>query len=334
MKAAILKEKGRFSVLEIPTPEPGPGEVLVKVSYCAVCGSDRRRFSRGEDTGLILGHEFCGRIARIGDGVKGWAVGDRVAVDPSVQCDSCYSCLHGYGNICSNRTGNARAGYPGAYAEYVTSKSLQLFLVPAAVDEQEITMAQCLAVTLHAFRQSQMRIGDRVIVIGAGPIGLLMLACARLAGAGAVYVIGKGQGRKALAVELGADAVLDPSEADRRERLLNLAGAGADVVYGCAGDAQAVRDCLALVKGGGTVVIVGSGWETLIQSREIVEREVTVKGSKSYLRSEFGEAVDMISGGRINCRPFITSVVPLVNIQQAFEEMERSANLVKTLIAP
>jgi len=331
VKAAVLKDKRCLSVEEVPNPRPGPGEVLVKVSYCAVCGSDIYRFVTGQGIGLILGHEFCGKIVEIGEGIKEWSIDDSVTVDPITQCNSCYSCLHDQGNLCPNRGGTATPENPGGYGEYTKAKAIQLFHAPEGVEEKELTIAQPLAVALHALRQSKMKIGDSVIVIGAGPIGLLVLACARLAGASKVYVVEKAAGRKEAARRSGADAVLHPSEINSREQLLELTGIGADVVFGCAGNQQAVRDSLTLSRAGGMVVIVGNHWTTEIYS-DIVEREVTVKGSKAYLRREFGEAVDLIANGRINCEALITNVEPLSDIQRVFEELQEPTTQVKTLI--
>ncbi|MBI2910325.1 MAG: alcohol dehydrogenase catalytic domain-containing protein [Chloroflexi bacterium] len=333
MKAAILKDKERFSIEEVPTPRPGPGEVVVKTTYCAICGSDLDRFTTGRGIGLIHGHEFSGRIAEIGEGVEGWSVGDLVAVDPITQCNSCYWCLRGEGNLCPNVGGTGMAGSSGAYAEYAKAKSVQLFRVPEHVGEKAATMAQCLAVALHGFHLSQTKIGDKVIVVGAGPVGLQVLACARLGGAGKVYVVEKAAGRKDAAAKLGADAVLDPGDVDVRQKLLGLTGIGADVVFGCAGNPQAVQDSLALAKPGGTVVLVGNYWVSEISS-EIVMWEVSVRGSRAYQRADFGEAVELIVDGKVNCEALITGVEPLANIQQAFEELQQPTTQVKTLIAP
>lgn len=319
--------------MDVPTPKPGAGEVLVKITYCAICGSDIDRFVTGRDVGLILGHELCGRITEVGEGVAGWSVGNVVAVDPITHCNGCYYCLHGQENICSDKGGAARGGGQGAYAEYIVAKPIQLARVPDRVGEKEATLAQPLAVALHAFRLSGMKMGDKAIVIGAGPIGLLVLACARLAGAGKVYVVEKAAGRKDAAARLGADAVLDPGEANSRQRLLEQIGIGADVVFGCAGDPQAVRGSFTLARGGGTVVIVGQHWISEISS-DIVDREVAVRGSRAYLGREFGEAIDLIAAGGINWETLITNVEPLSNIQEAFEQLQEPSTQVKTLIAP
>ncbi|MBI2909280.1 MAG: alcohol dehydrogenase catalytic domain-containing protein [Chloroflexi bacterium] len=334
MKAAILKEKGRFVIEDVPVPRPGPGEVALKVSYCAICGSDVNRFATGRGAGSILGHEFCGRIAEVGEGVEGWSVGDLVAVDPITQCNTCFWCLHEQGNLCLNRSGTGIAGNPGGYAEYAKAKSVQLFHVPDSVSEKETTMAQCLAVALHVFNLSETKIGDNVVVVGAGPIGLQVLACARLGGAGNVYVTEKAAGRKGAAAEMGADAVLDPTEVNIRQRVYELTGIGADVAFGCAGASQAIQDTFAAVRPGGTVALVAENWAAQLTSHDMVDGEVKVRGSRAYWRRDFGEAVDLIATRRVNCEAMITDVEPLANIEKAFEGLLNPTTQVKTLIAP
>jgi (R,R)-butanediol dehydrogenase/meso-butanediol dehydrogenase/diacetyl reductase len=333
MKAAILRGKKHFSIEEVPTPAAGTGEVVVKVSYCAVCGSDISRFVTGRGVGLIIGHEFCGKIAEVGPGVEGWSVGDRVVVDPITQCNRCYFCLRDQGNLCLNLGGTGIAGKPGGYAEYAKTIPAQLFHAPDGVEEKEATMAQCLAVALHAIHLSEIKMGDRVIVVGAGPIGLLVVACAKLAGAASVYVIEIADARKAVATKFGADAVIDPTEMNSRERILELTGIGGDIVFMCSNNPGAVQHAFALPRAGGVIVLVGNHWTAEINA-EFVDTEVTVKGLKAYWRREFGEAVDLIASGRISCKSLITDIEPLHNIQQAFEALQNPTTQVKTLIAP
>ncbi|MBI2909214.1 MAG: alcohol dehydrogenase catalytic domain-containing protein [Chloroflexi bacterium] len=333
MKAAVLKDKKQFAIEEVATPEPGPGEVVVKVSYCAICGSDVDRFKTGRYPGLILGHELCGRIAEVGEGVEGWSAGDRVAVEPITQCNTCYWCLHGQGNLCPNLGGTGMVGIPGGYAEFAKARPVQLFRVPAGMDEKEATMAQSLAVALHVVHLGEIEVGDTVVVIGAGPIGLLVLACARLAGAGKVYVTEKAEGRKRAAARLGADAVIDPTEVACPEELKKLTGIGADVVFGAAGTPEGIKDAFASARDGGTVALVGSHWVAELSS-DMVTRGLTVRGNKAYRRCDFGRAVDLIAGGKIDCQALITDARPLSDIQRAVEELREPTTQVKILIAP
>ncbi|MFC2042249.1 zinc-binding dehydrogenase [Chloroflexota bacterium] len=333
MKAAILKDKKRFSIEEVPMPEPKSDEVVIKISYCAVCGSDINRFVTGRGIGLILGHEFSGKITQVGKDVSGWSVGDHVFVNPITYCAKCYFCLHQRENLCTNRGGTGIGGKPGAYAEYVKAKSSQLFRCPDNIGKKEATMAQCLAVAVHTVRVSGMKPGDKVVVIGAGPIGLLVLACSKLDGAGRVYAIEMAEGRKRAAEQMGADQVLDPTGVNAPQQVLELTGIGADVVFCCAGSSQAVRDAVAMVIPGGTVIIVAGDWTAEFNSTHVVDRELVIKGSKAY-SDEFAQAVDLITGNKIDCTKLITSVEPLSRIQQVFEELITPVSQVKVLIAP
>ena len=262
MKAAIRREGKRFSVEEVETPSAGPGEVLVKESYCAICGSNLRTVGNDTGVGRILGHEFSGVIAQIGDGVEGWVVGQRVTPYSSATCGKCYYCVHEMLSICPNKTvvgrGIREDDPPGGFAEYVKVKASQLYVTPEEISDQDAALNQPLACSLHAVLLSGIGVGSTVAIIGAGPAGLMAIQCAKIAGAKGIYVAQRSEPRATVAKQLGAEIVVKPQEKDfRREVLQRTGGIGADACVNCAGSADAFQLAIAVVRGGGRVIQVG-----------------------------------------------------------------------------
>ncbi|MFH1650567.1 MAG: zinc-binding dehydrogenase [Chloroflexota bacterium] len=337
MKAGILKEVGRFAIEELPMPKAKPDSAVVKVKYCAVCGADLGRFKRETNFGVgLMGHEFCGELVEVGSELTGWKVGDRVTVDPITYCHQCYYCLSGRQNLCRNRKVGGYFDVPGAYAEYIEVLPEQLFRTPEGMDDKKATMTQCLAVSLHGVKMAEVKLLDNVIVIGAGPIGLMALLLVKAMGAGQTIVFAKGEGRKKVSKKLGADHVIDAKDIGERDEVNKLTnGIGADVVLECSGGADAFINALTMARVGGRVTIVG-GYKgpSTIHTTDIYQREVTVNGSLAYTHEEFGEALELIARGMVNVDPLITSIEPLDNIQAGFERLRELGDEVKVVIAP
>jgi len=339
MKAAIRREGKRFSVEEVETPSAGPGEVLVKVSYCAICGSDLRTVGNDTGVGRILGHEFSGVIAQIGDGVEGWVVGQRVTPDPSATCGKCYYCVHEMLSICPNKTvvgrGIREDDPPGGFAEYVKVKASQLYVTPEEISDQDAALNQPLACSLHAVLLSGIGVGSTVAIIGAGPAGLMAIQCAKIAGAKGIYVAQRSEPRATVAKQLGAEIVVKPQEKDfRREVLQRTGGIGADACVNCAGSADAFQLAIAVVRGGGRVIQVGVPSGPLeIPAKGMSAREIEIKGSTAF-SFEFPNALELMKAHKINTKEMINLVTPLSEIQDAFNEQLRVRKYIEVLIAP
>jgi (R,R)-butanediol dehydrogenase/meso-butanediol dehydrogenase/diacetyl reductase len=335
MKAAIIKEKGILSVEEIPDPQAGAGEVVIKVKYCGICGSDVRLFHDGfYPVGLIMGHEFCGRISEVGRGVEGWAVGDRVAVMPAVTCGGCYYCLHGQRHHCRNiKIVGVDKEMQGAFAEYVSVRANLLHRLPEQVTDEEAANIEPCAVSLRAVRQSGVMVGNSVVVFGAGSIGLFVIQCVQMAGAGSVYVVEPAQGRATAAAILGANVVFDSEEADIPGRVQQLTGEGADIAYVCTASPPAFQQAAQTVKRQGKVILVGGGGPAQVIPEFLMWKEVDVKGSYMYL-DEFALVIELFKQRKLRCEDMISEVIPLERMPEALESLTKPTSEIKVLVQP
>lgn len=333
MKAAILKERGVISIEDVETPRPEPGEVVIKVSYCGICGSDLSSFASGAATGAIMGHEPSGVIAEIGEGVSNWTVGQRVTPIPYNPCWQCYECVHGTPHMCRNTAVIGSPRLPGAFAEYLKVKASQLYATPDEITDQEAALNEPLAVSLHAVLLSQLKIGDSVVIIGAGPIGLMAIHCAKLAGAKGIYVAQRSEPRASMAKQIGADIVMNPEKEDFRRRVRQETGIGADICLECVGSAETFQLAIRTVRAQGRVVLVAGGGPTEIIPGQLLRRELEIKGSLGYW-TEFADGLELLRLRKIEIKGMITKVVPLSDIQETFSEMLQVRKHIKVLVAP
>lgn len=335
MKAAVFRGKETLSVENVPPPSTGQGKVIVKVKYCGICGTDLRFFA-GEQlpTGSIMGHEFCGTVCEKGERVTGWALGERVVVRPYTPCAKCYSCVHGEPQLCLNAVllGVGR-GRQGAFAQMVETDPEMLFTLPQEITDQAATLVEPLAVALHAVRKSEIGLGDTAMIFGAGPIGLLVLQSARLAGAGAIYVAEPQKERAGVASFLGSDRVFDPRVADVRREMRALTSIGVDRAYVCTSAPEALHQAVRSVRPGGRVMAVGGGSKAEVVPEYWMLREVEVKGVYTYWE-EFPLAISLLQEGKVTTAGLISAIIPLEKIQQAFQELHRGSPHIKVLVNP
>jgi (R,R)-butanediol dehydrogenase/meso-butanediol dehydrogenase/diacetyl reductase len=312
MRAAVFQGIGQIKVANVPKPNLYPGEVLVRVGYCGLCGSDVEALQTGMyEPGLIVGHEFAGVIAEIGPGVTGWRVGERVVVNDAVACGSCVPCLEGRLDGCESLT-MVGVTHDGALAEYVKITAKGLHHLPDQVSLRQGALVEPLAVALHGVRRSRLKPGDDVLVMGAGPIGLLTLQCALLAGARTVAVTEVDATRAALADQLGVIAVLDPTRDNVGVALSRLtARRGPDVIYVCTGAPAPYRDAVSLVRKGGQVFILGLCVEPVeADFMSVVLSELCIEGSLAG-RAEFPAAIDFIAQRRVDVESLVSHETPL-----------------------
>lgn len=293
MKAAILKEPGVISIEDVETPRAGPGEVVIKVSYCGICGSDLRYFASDMAVGFIMGHEPSGVIAEIGEGVSNWSVGQRVTPITFSPCWHCYECTHGTPHMCRNTLVIGSPRLPGAYAEYLKVKSSQLYITPDEITDQEAALNEPLAVSLHGVLLSGITVGSSVAIIGAGPIGLMAIQCAKLAGAKGIYVAQRSEPRASMAKQVGADIVINPEEQDFRREVRRQTGIGADVCLECVGSAEAFQLAIRTARACGRVVLLGGSGPTEVIPGELLRRELEIKGSLGYW-TEFADGLELL----------------------------------------
>jgi 2-desacetyl-2-hydroxyethyl bacteriochlorophyllide A dehydrogenase len=317
MREAILVGTRRFAVKDMPEPVLGEDEVLIEVHYCGICGSDLHTYLVGVPA--RYGHEFSGDVVRVGSGVSGWQKGDRVIAESISPCGACYWCVRGQMGLCASfyETWGQRAG---GFANLTKARSSILHRIPTQVSYEEAALVEPAAVALHAVRLSGMRVGDSVVVLGLGPIGQLAARLAVISGASAVYATEATRSRIELA-EGKVDEVIDASVTDAAGRILEITGGrGADVVLECAGAEATTQQAIAVTRKGGTLVIAGvclKPVQTPVSS--IVLNELTVKGSMCYYPGEYADALDLIARKKIDVAPLVTSVIPLEDINKAFE---------------
>ena len=318
MLEAVLVGERKFAIRRAPKPVLKEDEVLIKVRYCGICGSDLHTYIQGLPA--RYGHEYAGDIVEVGSAVKGWKAGDRVTAESVSSCGECYWCMRGEMGLCETfyeRWGDTAGGF----ATYTKTRQQQLHKLPSGLSYEEAALTEPTAVALHAVRVSGMRTGDAVAVLGLGAIGQLVARLVKVSGARAVYASETSKSRIKLAKGV-ADEVIDAKANDPVARILELTdGRGPDLVFECAGATTPTQQALALARKGGTIVIVGVSMNTAeFLPANIALRELTVKGSMIFAPGEYALALNLIAGKKIDVAPLITDVFPLKYINRAFEK--------------
>jgi 2-desacetyl-2-hydroxyethyl bacteriochlorophyllide A dehydrogenase len=332
MRAGVWEAIGEIGSREWAQPTVEPGEVLVKVAYCGLCGSDPHIIEGVLPVGAppqVLGHEVSGTIAEIGAGVRGWSVGTRVAANLYGYCGSCAWCRDGQPNHCRRKFFAAQG-----FAEFAVYRPEQLFELPSDVSLEVGALLEPVATSLHAVDVAELRAGENVLVIGGGPLGLIVAQLARLAGAATVMVSELRPRNRELAVALGADRGLDPGSDDLAAVAATVgARRGFDVVFEVAGAPKAAEAAVELLCTRGRLVIVGvSPPEATISLRPFLlfEKEIVVRGAVAADRT-FQRAVALLN--RLALEPLISAIEPLDDIARVYEG-HRAGEYVKVLLAP
>ena len=339
MKAAVYEGNRSFAIREIPTPEPGPGQVLVRVRYSAICGSDVHDYL--EDVvrpGTILGHEFSGTIAALGPAVTRWRLGDRVVggggTPPTGEpLTSRYISRNPRFNI---RTDDLERP-PGAYAEFKLMEEWEPLPIPDDVPDEVAALTEPVAVAVHAVRRSSLQLSDSVAVLGAGPIGLCTLQVARAAGARKVFVSEPSPDRRKAALEVGATVVFDPAREDVTARIVEQTdGRGPDVAFECAGGRDTLQQSLELVRYRGQVVLIAipSG-SVPVAPVDWMAREVELKASLGIRPVDWQAALELLQRGAVNVAPLLegTSYLSLEALPKAFERLANPSSDVQLVVA-
>lgn len=343
MKAAVFRGVDRLlSIEEIPLPQVGAGELVLRVHYCGVCGSDLHSTHPGVFTvkeGTVLSHEFSGEVVE--SGATGWKVGERVTALPNNACSGCIAeghreCKDGLGMICpNNRLTGFSPNRPGALAEYVKVPVGQALRLPGSVGEREGAMIEPLAVGLHAVDVGKVKLGDRVLVIGAGPIGLAVTAFSRQAGATHVVVSEYAQGRRDTAGWFGATAVIDPKADDVGAAFAKATGSAPDVIFECVGAAGLIQQCVELSKPRGRVVVVGvCPTEDRVLPQRAMAKEINLQFVMGYGKPDWRRVLDLLDAGRVDPAPMVTDTVSLDELPAAFEALRRPTTQIKLLVRP
>jgi L-iditol 2-dehydrogenase len=343
MKALLLSEYKKLELTDLPRPQPGAGEVLVKVAACGICGSDVHGYdgtSGRRIPPIVMGHEAAGIIAETGPGVSGFKNGDRVTFDSTVYCGECDFCRKGQVNLCDFRqvVGVSCGDYRryGAFAEYVVVPQRILYHLPDSLSFPEAAMLEAVSVALHAVRVTEMRGGETALVIGAGMIGLLTLQAALAAGVGRVMIADVDATRLKMAKEMGADEALHLSGAELIAEIMRLTAAkGADVVLEAVGRNETISAAIDSVRKGGTVTLIGNITpEIKLPLQKVVSREIRLQGTAASA-GEYPEAIKLMTAGKIRVKPLISAVSPLDEGPRWFERLySHEPNLMKVVLTP
>ena len=338
MKAAVYTGNRTVVVEERPVPVPSTGEVVIAVEYCGICGTDLHSVMEGWGRpGAILGHEYSGRIAAVGPGVGGWAVGDEVTAEPGRVCGTCEFCAGGRPSLCREYMALLLAGaWPGAFAEFVPVSASQLHRIPPGLGPRAAALTEPLAVALHAITRSRFARGQAALVTGAGPLGCLHVAALKAMGAGRVIVSEPSPARRAATYAAGADRVVAPQEFDPPESPLLEADDAVDVAFECSGNPAAFTAALAQLRPGGTLVIVGTGMvRPELDHHRVIVKELIVTGALNYDATGFDDALRLLGSGALPVDALIApGAVPLASIMPAMEDLAAGHTAAKVLVAP
>lgn len=327
MRAAVINESHNLEIISLADPVPGPGEILLKVKACGICGSDLKSIDE-TPVGKVMGHEFTGEIVALGSNIQGWRKGQYVTAMPLIGCGKCVFCLTGDVSHCKTVDMIGETGSPGAFAEYVRVGASESFELTPELAAGEGALVEPLAVALHAIEKANIKPGDNVLIIGAGPIGLASIIWARHLGASEITISDPIAGRRELAGKLGADHALNPAAEKISGRY--------NVVMECVGIPGMIAAAIRATALHGRVVVAGACIkpDTFVPLYAFM-KELSLHFSVYYRRSDFAYTVAMIKAGRINPSPMITSRVSLNNLPEAFASLKRgAADQCKVLVEP
>lgn len=341
MRAQVLTEVKHFELKEVPIPQISDDEVLVKVKYCGICGSDWGSYNgkyadEVECIPLTTGHEVYGTIAEVGKNAQGIAVGDRVTYDICTPCGTCYHCRIGEPLLCSNFK-QIGIHTDGGFAEYVKVPWKNIYKVPDEVSDEKAAFVEPLTACLNASHKMDCTIGRSVVIIGAG-LGIMHAQLAKLRGAAPVIVVDMNADRLAMAKEVVADYVVDASKCDPVEEVMKLTnGVGADFVLEAVGRSSTYEQAFKMVRKGGKVEAFGICAEDDFASLppvEFVTSEKKISGSCAGIGYDWGDALTLMKYNRVDPTPLISMIVPLEELEDALHEIRKNPKLVKVLVSP
>ncbi|MBQ6510093.1 MAG: alcohol dehydrogenase catalytic domain-containing protein [Flexilinea sp.] len=346
MRAAVWHGYKDLRIEEKPIPVPAAGQVLIKVDWAGICGTDRHEYEgpnfipvkkphrlTGRTAPLTLGHEFSGRIEQLGENVTGWNIGDRVTANGSLTCHECEACKSGRYNICK-KLGFLGVGNDGAFADYVIVDADKLFAIPEGVTQREAAVAEPLACGIHATHLLGDISGRDVVIIGPGIIGLSAFFGAKYAGAGRILVSGIGEYRRDLIEKYGGSYV-DSSKTDLEEYVNDWSGGKlADVVYECIGAEVTLDQAIRISKPGGKIMVMGVfGKKPVVDMNTLQEAERVIYTSQAHV-NEIAEALNYLDEGKIIADELITREVTLETlVEDGFEYLiKHGPEQIKVLI--
>jgi L-iditol 2-dehydrogenase len=340
MRAQIFQGPGRLELHEVPVPQPGPGEVVVRVRAALTCGTDLKGWKRGHRLfapGMIYGHEFAGEIAMVGAGVSKWRAGDVVTAVNSAPCNECFYCRRGQQQLCADLENRFNWG---AFAEYIRVPAhivaQNMYAVPAGVPLAHAGIIEPLACAIHGVDVGRVRFGDTVAILGAGAQSLMQIRIARAMGAAQVLVVGRSRGRLERARSMGADHVFSTHEGDALAFVrAHTAGRGADVTLEAAGAAETWQQALAMTRPGGTAVMFSGlpgGAQVPLDATKLHYGQVAVQGIFHHTPRYVEMALHMLASGALDAGALIDGAIPLEQVEDGLRRMDRG-EVVKLAVA-
>ena len=337
MKAAVIRGTQQIQVEDVPTPEPGPNQVLVKIKYSAICGSDVHRFQYGMmNSGSIMGHEYIGEVVQSGADVTLLNEGDRVVSGGGEPPEgiSARTAEDRY----SARTMGLKTPPQGGFAEYIVLDEWRPLKIPNNVSNELAVLAEPAAIAVHAVRRSKFSIGDSVVVMGAGPIGLLTMQVLNAGGAGAVYVSEPATARAEAARVLGATVVMNPTNEDVVSKVLEISGGpGVPIAFDAAAARPTLQQGLEMVRRGGQVLVVSMAWEDVdLLTVEWIGREVEMKASYGSQPIDWRTVLKLMERGLLSKQAMVTdeSFIEFDEMQSSMERLMKPEEHVQLVLVP
>lgn len=339
MKAAILEDIKKFKIADVNAPKPDNNKVIIDIIKTGICGSDIHNWDAGEPKGLIMGHEFTGKVVNPGSRTD-LKIGDRVTALPISPCGNCEACETGNPQYCSETWTHAiglSLDNPGGLTSTIAIRPDMVLKLPDNVTDEEGAMVEPTAVGLHAVHLADIRVGDKVLIVGGGIIGLVSAMFAKLEGAEFVAVSETNEARGKKSVKLNvADDWFNAKDENFLNNIFTKIPNGFDVVIDCSGTTKAVESELMTVKPGGTIVLVGVSPKPIEFASVIaVMKELTIKGAIAYTKEEFKNCISLMANKKIDVMKFVDDIVPLEEIQKAYERLTSGTDdAVKIMIDP
>jgi threonine dehydrogenase-like Zn-dependent dehydrogenase len=333
MKAAVLKNDMEIVLEEVPTPDPGPDQVQIRVNWSSICGTDLHiymgEFKNRVKYPRILGHEFAGVVESVGSAVQSLKPGDRVTVDPIVWCNQCPPCLNGQNNVCNNLK-LLGIEYDGGFADYAVAGADKVFKIPDSVSMRDAALVELYSLGVHSARKAMIEPGDRVVIVGAGRLGLAVLEVIKQTAAAWVGAVDILDNRLAIAQKMGADLTINATVEDPVQKILaQTEGLGVDRVIECVGtyaeiDGREgpVQQAVKMSRSGGRIVVMGLGPQfTPVFWKECVFKELEIVGSRVTL-GDYPRALQLMELNKFHPELFVTEVFTLRQLDRAFHFLE------------
>ena len=334
MKNIVVKTPGQIEIIESQMPEVGLGEALLKIKFCGICGADVASYTGNQPFTTyprIPGHEFSAEIVTVPENKLGLKVGDIVTANPYFNCGACYSCQRGFVNCCTdNQTMGVQRD--GSFCEYV-AMSLERIIPGMGLDAKKLALIEPFSISYHALSRTPIQPTDKVLVVGAGPIGLFALISAKLRGA-TVYVSDMLEGRLQAALEYGADGVIDVSKTNLMDAVNEITdNKGFDLCVEACGLSDTFLNCIDAAAFEGKLILIGNGKkETKFLHSVLLKKELNVFGSRNSYTKDFKDLIQLVSSGKVDVMKMVSAIYPMDQAEKAFEALANNDGSLKKVL--